>query len=324
MPVIIVTRDPRRATPSTSSVKTEFTYHEDDFPVLKKDLTFTIVRSSIRGTSAPALVTDTPHGDTLAPVKDVLPIEKVLSIRAFHTSFTKFMDLPTEIRELVEEHAMRNGRHFEYDLRVQRHSDDMTKALRPEFLPALCFVSKATFGEIAAVYIRNTNFLVTSIDANHFLTKFLEGIPNDAGFKSIRNMALPYFDCFPGIGNTKNGQFIEKNNDLVLVAKCSGLRTIKMSMHMKQMCKPVKEQGNITGWTVKTVPELVLYYDLEKVFACTGLRKIHWDGKSHAVVEDNVVGDLRCLLHDLAGWVEGKFRSMGTEHKGFECIVTWR
>jgi hypothetical protein len=233
------------------------------------------------------------------------------------------MKLPTEIRELVQEEAMLAGGHFTYGLFIQDHISSNPQ--RPRFLPALCSVSKALYSESAQVFLRHAKVVISNYAANLFMCEFLNHVQ---GFSSIWNIALPYFDYFPGVGNTKDGHLCEKNSDLALVSRCSGIHAVKITMGMKNLrnwvLKARKDYEDGLDAVAKTVPEVVKFYDLEKMFACDGLRKLHWDGRLHFGIENNTEGDLRGVLHDLASWVQERFRSKGLEQMGFECVVTWR
>jgi hypothetical protein len=222
MPVNIIShaKNPRRPISSIGSVIKVFAHKEEDFPELKKVIPSATVRALAKQIRVPSTK------DLLGGRQHQRTRRRSLTFR----NFPKFMKLPTEIRELVQEEAMLAGGHFTYDLFIQDHISSNPQ--RPRFLPALCSVSKALYSESAQVFLRHAKVVISNYAANLFMCEFLNHVQ---GFSSIWNIALPYFDYFPGVGNTKDGHLCEKNSDLALVSRCSGIHAVKITMGMKNL-----------------------------------------------------------------------------------------
>ncbi|KAF2703851.1 hypothetical protein K504DRAFT_507761 [Pleomassaria siparia CBS 279.74] len=239
-----------------------------------------------------------------------------LTYAKIHThGFKRFQRLPLELREMIYEAAMWDDGHFEVPLRVITQVYENRKPAFPSFLPAICRVSKQCRIEATVVYVRNATFIVNRKEANEFLTAFLESIPHGKGFRNMKQIMLPSFHMFPGTS-------MAPMMDLDLMARCTSLHTLKVTMHVSPLWwgRGCFDEGPPT---CKTVDEIVAFFGLEKIFECRKLRDIYWDGIGHWGMEDYFQrGALRSLLHQLASWVEAEF--LRRNDQKVKNVVKWR
>ncbi|KAH7091552.1 hypothetical protein FB567DRAFT_546265 [Paraphoma chrysanthemicola] len=224
--------------------------------------------------------------------------------------------LPTEIRELVWEACMRREGVFNKSLLGRTNIRDSVKRKdspeRPRFLPKLCFISKTTYNEIVAVFMRNSKFMIASINDNVFFRNFIASVEN--GPKHVRELHLDFFDCFPDYD--RDGKRFPVNSDLELAVSCTGLETLQMTFKHWRLHNEIGFFDIIEDDmpSQKKVHELVDKYRLHRLLDCGKLRTIRWDGcRGYGGPLQN--------LHDLAAWVEAEFAK---KNHRIQTFVTWR
>jgi hypothetical protein len=233
--------------------------------------------------------------------------------------FELYPKMPFEIRAMIIEEVMRAGGHFDRDILVQIHSYNSKSSSRPTFLPAICFSSKATFMESTPVFIRNATWKFTGYAGARFLFHFLSSIPDGKGFMAVRNSnftALYWFDGVEAVDTHTNA-------DMELMARCPRLSKVGFSLHLLMFMHD--SDDDLAPWEyakrMKTVPEIVNYYDFEKIFNCTHLKEIVINGIQVPLSMDYSGGNAEHRLRDLADWLKSEFKSrLG---KNVKVTIEW-
>ena len=97
--------------------------------------------------------------------------------------FDRFRELPLELREMIYAAAM-----DDVSSSVKVSAGDF-KGERPKLLPAVCFASQQTFAEAVPMFLRTRSFnLGSDYHTTSAFYKFLESVPNGAGFRSVRSV----------------------------------------------------------------------------------------------------------------------------------------
>jgi hypothetical protein len=219
---------------------------------------------------------------------------------------THFGMLPLEVREMVWEHTLRAQGFTEREVDVK-----VWMVPSAGLLPPLCSsVSQGIRGESTRVYLTNNIFVIRDIASNSYFTALLETIQEGKGFKAVKELWFTSFHWFPGV------EQCGESNDIKLMSRCTGLKRVKFTSHP---FKFVKNKVSGSGYDLKTIDELVDFYDLQKIFMCRELRQITFDIILD-VVED-CHGDPHAQIEALGAWIVEGFRKMG---KTVALNVTWR
>ncbi|KAF1915768.1 hypothetical protein BDU57DRAFT_450389 [Ampelomyces quisqualis] len=210
-------------------------------------------------------------------------------------SFSRFMDFPVELREMIWDRAMRGTVHpanmlgnkfAEYlvtPVEIREFLKTTNNTERPNFLPPLCRISKSTKNETIGVYLRGSKFMVASFLDNRLLDGFLQTAPK--AYEAIRSIHFAFFDCYPG------PEMFEKNSDLELAVRCTGLRSVKLTFHMSRLCDLVKRDPYDDGeYYPRSVEDMWTYYKLARLMDCENLENvdIQRKGRSRRAVECGV------------------------------------
>jgi len=230
---------------------------------------------------------------TAYPYADVLKFSR--------TAFFELFKLPPEVRELVWEASMRADESFSDTIHL-RHVYRREEPERPSFLPRICYLSNLTRDETVAVFMRNTGFIISSIEDNFFLREFIASVPN--GQLNIRELRFRNFDFFPEHDH-ETGAFHIENSDLELAVHCEGLRTVHLTIGPRFIIFRAFEKD--TGrhvYRARSTEELVAKYRLRRLLDCKMLRTVHWHGLWMTDQHERV-------LRGLADWIKAEFASRG-------------
>jgi hypothetical protein len=181
----------------------------------------------------------------------------------------------------------------------QRKREEVAKY--PLFLPMVCKVTEQTFQEALTVFVSECEFVVREYRAGSCLRKLLARVHDENGFKAVRELRFPNFGYFKGLDTHVS------NRDMDLMARCTGLRRLVVGIHTDMLDHRTDGSYGASGDSnlkIKTLKDLVEYYQWEKIFACTCLRDICINC---TYTEDEDAGDLKKLVEAMAEWLGGEF-----------------
>lgn len=134
---------------------------------------------------------------------------------------------------------------------------------KPSFLPTICSVSK-TFEETVARFLENSEFRISLVGDQRFLTAFLAYSPGR--FELMRKLHLDCFFNFLGAST--------RESSLELANLCTGLRTITLGFGMYGLCDVV----DVTETTYRIKPHSAAHLfpkcEFQHLLGCDMLRSI--------------------------------------------------
>lgn len=230
-----------------------------------------------------------------------------------HEPYFRYQEHPKEIRELIIERIMYNLRVLPKTITVGQFNGPIPTARYPKFLPALCFASKQFFLDSVSVIIRHIEWVLTCTSANGALTFWLETLPEKAGFRCVRKLWFRNIYNFPGTHE------LPINLDMELMTRCHALTHLKLTFTDHSLTEAAPSNSKFL-YKVKSVQEIVDFYDLEKIFLCEKLRVITFDGvlspwnpfRDEQALCD---GDPRARLRELATWIKDEYPQRLTQQK---------
>jgi hypothetical protein len=268
---------------------------EEDFPALSKD--------KVHHNHSPLV----PANQTWADI-------------ASFDRFSRWDALPFDIQELVIYYQMHSSGYIGNELDIDEWRQDCGGAMSttmPPFLPPICFTSKQMLSDAVPVYIAGVEWKVRSMRANLWLTEFLtnltveaNGLTDEVGFKSLRDIHFSSFHRFAGV------EALGRNLDMELMKRCSGLKTLILTFHVSVMLKTELEPESIVN--VKDIREIVDMYGLGDIFLCRSLKKFKIDG----ITRTGYRKDAEDRMVDLANWVRDEF--LQRWNQVVEVDVVWR
>ncbi|KAF2867325.1 hypothetical protein BDV95DRAFT_646999 [Massariosphaeria phaeospora] len=258
--------------------------------------------------SAPGFSTAVKNGDSTTHF--TAQLQKVFENRYCDLFFAKMT--ATELRQhiyyFVMEDEFRTVSVGKWDL-AHWHAN---------VLPPLCRTSQGVFNDAVPVYIANCTFTLTNWHGNVSLSRFLDSVPK--GIESVRALAFTSFQHFPGVGAVRDERTVIESADLALMKKCTGLLTVKLTMHVSKLVKRAAEEGSEYMYEPRAVCELVEFYALGDILECRNLKEVHFDGISNSAFDSCCVPP-RDVLGDLAAWIVGEFEKRGQE---VATRIVWR
>jgi hypothetical protein len=120
----------------------------------------------------------------------------------------------------------------------------------------------------------------------------------EKGFKAVRELRFPNFGYFKGLDT------FSSNKDMDLMSRCTGLKKLVVGIHTDMLDHRTDGSGGVSGLKIKTLKEIMEYYQWEKIFACTSLREIHIHG-TYTYNEEG--GNARTPVYKLAHWLGDQF-----------------
>jgi hypothetical protein len=129
--------------------------------------------------------------------------------------------------------------------------------------------------ETTGVFVRHSEIMVASFNDNRLLDGFLQTMSK--GYEAIRTVHFAFFDCFP--------KGFDKNADLELAVRCTGLRTIKVRFHSSQLITWVLEGDYDDGPTAyaRSVDEMWAHYKFARLMECMNLQTVIIERKSRTM-----------------------------------------
>ncbi|KAF1992657.1 hypothetical protein P154DRAFT_528319 [Amniculicola lignicola CBS 123094] len=250
--------------------------------------------SALTDVNFPPLNSTLPTGSSPAPVR-----------------IAEWNDLPLEMEELLVEHVMRAEGHFDehYEISLQvAWQKKPARADHPSFLPAICSVSKHLRDIGGRVFIRNAKFTIQDKPGNEFMFEFLRSFPGDTGFRAVRELRFTSFHRYLGVHR------FGSNSDLTLMSKCTGLDRVQFTFHVEPLTIILDNDDEIAANNgfermLKPLDMIVAHYDLAKIFDCSGLRVVAFDGIYSWWIDSACSGDTKQHLQQLADWIVQGFES---------------
>ncbi|KAF2033453.1 hypothetical protein EK21DRAFT_86252 [Setomelanomma holmii] len=144
--------------------------------------------------------------------------------------------LPLELRQLCYHFAMEAEEDFDRGVEVTGHFLGQGNGLPPVIdpltyphrLPAICKTSKQVFDETVPVYLSTYTFRLTTLASIRMLTGFLESLPQDKGFMSLRKLYIEDYYTF-------NNDFVGRG--LHLATRCPGLSALSVEFEEQSLAK---------------------------------------------------------------------------------------
>jgi hypothetical protein len=143
--------------------------------------------------------------------------------------FKKFTSLPVEIREMIYEHAMRQGGHFAKPTYVDRSTGHAShiSSRRSNCLPNVCFTSKVENLVATSVFIRNATFHLSQwADAAIMASWLKKRQKNGRAVRSVRRIELSYIPSSWPIGFSPHFE---------LLRRCPGLRELTITIPLRTL-----------------------------------------------------------------------------------------
>jgi hypothetical protein len=178
----------------------------------------------------------------------------------------------------------------------------------PPYLPNVCKVSELK-GEASPVYIRECEFILRSHVALQFLITFLDTIPERKGYAAVRALRFSSFHWFKGG---------VENLDMRFITGCPALEKLTLRFHVK-VCMTMREVesgsneengGKKRQVVLKSVDEIVEFYQLHKIFKCGCLKEVQFEGVRDEEFEKDCLGDAQGQIVALAAWMKKGFEKM--------------
>ena len=232
--------------------------------------------------------------------------------REVEPAFSRFLDFPSEVRELIIEEYVLSSPNIDRVVAVRNHGLFGNHVRTASTLPAICLVSKQMLVEATPVYIRNSVFKLRGYASNCSFKAFLSRLAANKPFEwyaSVRELHLTAFHWFQG--TTIMG--VGNHADLQLIKLCPGLRRVSLTFHVSKMTThtPAEE---IYDLKLKTTQEVLDYYDLAELLAAKSLREITFDSiKNDGISYRCIDGDPVERLEEVAEWVRERFARQGRD-----------
>jgi hypothetical protein len=222
-------------------------------------------------------------------------IEKKTGNMIIPSTTSTLNKLPLELRQLCYHFAMNAD-----DMSEGRQVVALVGSGQSEstvYLPPICRTSKVLFQEAAPVYIASVTFILQRSTDTLVLTRFLEHLPNDLGFKSVRSLKFESVD-YGGIGEYS----------LELAVRCLGLRKLQLAFPVTETLRKM----DTSVWETlgaETVKDMLGSYKLDQILNCGSLEELYIVGHG------NVRGGNKLVMERLSGialWIKEHY---GDIHK---------
>jgi hypothetical protein len=160
------------------------------------------------------------------------------------------------------------------------------------YLPPICRTSKVMFQESAPVYIASVTFILKRSTETLVLTRFLEYLSHDLGFKSVRSLKFESVD-YGGIGEYS----------LELAVRCIGLRKLQLAFPVTETLRKME----LSVWEtmgVEAVKDMLGGYKFDQILDCGSLEELYIVG--HGIVR----GGNKLVMERLSGialWIKERY-----------------
>lgn len=213
----------------------------------------------------------------------VLPRTRAHAIRR---QFRRFTSFPVEVREMIYEHAMRSGGHFDTPTSVTCRAAHTSYVLHNQTPPA-CFTNTVERLVAASVFIRNFPFFLTGESDAARMTAWLEQFGHRHGFCSVNDMQLNY------VPSNRHQSLFHR---IQLARNCPGLRILTISVPLNEI--------SVFSQVSKT------RLQLRSLLECGQLRKVGFiisdrNGFQH-VAQSFRAATFKSIVQDIATDLEGR------------------
>ncbi|KAH7081206.1 hypothetical protein BKA63DRAFT_549948 [Paraphoma chrysanthemicola] len=181
--------------------------------------------------------------------------------------FRKFALLPVEIREIIYEHAMRQGGTFALPIVPASSAKPEKHSILTQCLPALCYTSRNERAIGISVFVRNAAFQLYREGDAEILACWLELMSNGYDFRSIRQM-----DIF----HSPQTRLTGLRYDVDLVKRCPGLRKVTITLPLERLCisRPSRSRPGVKYVRACTYSEILSRFQFAGILECSSLRKL--------------------------------------------------
>ncbi|KAH7091597.1 hypothetical protein FB567DRAFT_546310 [Paraphoma chrysanthemicola] len=185
--------------------------------------------------------------------------------------FHKFTLLPVEIREIIYEHAMRQGSTFTLPIVPTSSARPEKHSVLTQCVPALCYTSRNERAIGISVFVRNASFQLYREGDAGVLACWLELMSSGHDFRSIRKMEI----CHSPQTRLKG-----LRNDIDLLKRCPGLREITIMLPLEELYSVkqavVDGRMGIVVMRALTGSGVLAKFELGALLDCESLRKINF------------------------------------------------
>lgn len=248
-------------------------------------------------------------------------------------AFPRFLELPVEIREMIYEHALRKGSHFDRPFqltapfakprRSQVSPQSVGDSSRPRRLelPALCLTSKLEYDIATRVLVRGKIVYLRADSDASAMENFLTSITSDPSIAltPIRRADVVYQSRFRNKGIYRDKWLV---NDFIFFGKCSQLREVTITIPVEHW---YDTPSLATPQPRRLEPEeLGNKFGLALLRSCTMLQRLTLVSLPTwylSTLQDWTVDEMFEDLAGVAGWVKGN--ALPTRRKGLSTKLVY-
>ncbi|KAF2003939.1 hypothetical protein P154DRAFT_519552 [Amniculicola lignicola CBS 123094] len=221
------------------------------------------------------------------------------------STFTQFLNLPRELRDMVYAMAMEHAPRIAVVRRRQRRAN--TQAPQTPFLPPICFANRQTFSEAAPVFVRTRHFTIVGNSSSiRAIMRLLRRVPDGYGFQSIRSISLTSVSRF-GQQHGSRGLMLSFPSELI--SQCSGLRRLILELPVSEFINIVDQPwGDPCTFVRRSLKAVKKQLRVDALFESKGLETLHLRFVGGGIEAETLGCNVKDLFKDFLKWFKREWR----------------